>query len=145
MYGLSHHGVLGGSVVKCQTAEGLGQVVSRVDNASVMHPFNDCTLMFKLPWKTWIFPLSCKYFETNDIFLNWKVSKRKLSFSVSLLTEKHCLVFLKGNDSQLELFKTLNDEEIQKHLQKKLKRQRSVKKNEIILLPSFDFNFYLRC
>ena len=146
VYGLSHHGVLGGSVVKCQTAEGLGQVVSRVDNAtywmnwwtlpwimiypsdSVMHPFNDCTLMFKLPWKTWIFPLSCKYFETNDIFLNWKVSKTKLSCSVSLLTEKHCLFFLKGNDSQLELFKTLNDEEIQKHLQKKLKRQRSVQK-----------------
>lgn len=38
------------------------------------------------------------------------------------------MFFLKGNDSQLELFKTLNDEEIQKHLQKKLKRQRSVKK-----------------
>ena len=160
VYGLSHHGVLGGSVVKCQTAEGLGQVVSRVDNStywmnwwtlpywimmypsdSVMHPFNDCTLMFKLPWKTWIFPLSCKYFETNDIFLNWKVSKRKLSCSVSLLTEKHCLVFLKGNDSQLELFKTLNDEEIQKHLQKKLKRQRSVKKMRLFCFPLLILTF----
>ncbi|CAH3120735.1 unnamed protein product [Pocillopora meandrina] len=35
-----------------------------------------------------------------------------------------------GNDSQLELFKTLNDEEIQKHLQKKLKRQRKKARKE---------------
>ncbi|XP_078372501.1 WD repeat-containing protein 3-like [Oculina patagonica] len=35
-----------------------------------------------------------------------------------------------GNDSQLELFKILNDEEIQKHLQKKLKRQRKKARKE---------------
>ncbi|PFX34624.1 WD repeat-containing protein 3 [Stylophora pistillata] len=35
-----------------------------------------------------------------------------------------------GNDSQLELFKTLNDEEIQKHLQKKLKRLRKKARKE---------------
>ena len=34
MYGVGHHGNLGGSVVKHQTPEGLGQVVSRIDNAA---------------------------------------------------------------------------------------------------------------